>query len=440
MAGHRSRRESTTGSSARRGRFSGLSASSSSAMEQMLRPPRAPEALVTAITPQNARQRRRTPAGVAAACSTGSTQRESERTHIPGDAAIASRRTGLVHRGRHGNGSSTLSPDYRRARARSNNHPEVSRTASARLASVTPRIPDRSGLSSSISRSLLTEVDARPDEDPVCGLQGRTRSMRVEGSARVETAAAGDRGRSRARSTEQRTAPWRSPASSRRRRRWAENYIPASTSSLAPPERVPASERSPRRGVRAVTEKALTDQYGGHPATRGTCHGGRSRRGRGSFLHDRLRARRCSDTTSELGVPLIVDEIRPAGRTGTCSRSAHESFRSDTRIQSSRGMRGMPIAVVSTTRTRPVRRPGAHTGTFRGYPARARGGRRRSRQIFPAGRDLAETCASRARTTTARLRELESGHDCVGDVRGDRRYRIEIVDPSTGEAGRSVRS
>lgn len=138
--------------------------------------------------------------------------------------------------------------------------------------------------------------------------------------------------------------------------------------------------------------------------------------------------------TSELGVPLIVDEIQTGcGRTGTWFAFEQHDVVPDVILASKAlGGIGMPIAVVFYDKRLDTWAPGAHTGTFRGYqPALAAG--IAAVKIIQRDRIL-ENVREQSEYAMGRLRELESAHECVGDVRGlGLMIGIEVVDPCSGE-------
>jgi diaminobutyrate-2-oxoglutarate transaminase len=143
------------------------------------------------------------------------------------------------------------------------------------------------------------------------------------------------------------------------------------------------------------------------------------------------------DATSELGVPLIVDEIQTGcGRTGTWFSFEQHGIEPDVILASKAlGGIGMPIAVVFYDKRLDTWAPGAHTGTFRGYqPALAAG--IASVKIIQRDRVL-ENVREQSAYLVTRLREIESDNDAIGDVRGlGLMLGIEIVDPSSGEPDR----
>lgn len=140
------------------------------------------------------------------------------------------------------------------------------------------------------------------------------------------------------------------------------------------------------------------------------------------------------DATSELGVPLIVDEIQTGcGRTGTWFAFEQHDIAPDVILASKAlGGIGMPIAVVFYDERLDTWAPGAHTGTFRGYqPALAAG--LAAVKIIQRDRIL-ENVREQSAYVLGRLHELASQHECIEDVRGmGLMLGIEIIDPYTGE-------
>src|SRR5205823_10308055 len=124
------------------------------------------------------------------------------------------------------------------------------------------------------------------------------------------------------------------------------------------------------------------------------------------------------DATSELGVPLIVDEIQTGcGRTGTWFAFEQHDIVPDVILASKAlGGIGMPIAVVFYNKRLDTWAPGAHTGTFRGYqPALAAGVA--AVKVIKRDRVL-DNVRQQGAYAMDRLRELESQYECIGEVRG----------------------
>jgi len=202
----------------------------------------------------------------------------------------------------------------------------------------------------------------------------------------------------------------------------------------------------PRRNALPVSEEmgigeacaqylktALTDPYGGIPLPAAVIMEVVQAEG-GVIPAPPDFVRGVRETTSELGVPLIVDEIQTGcGRTGTWFAFEQHDIIPDVILASKAlGGIGMPIAVIFYDKRLDTWAPGAHTGTFRGYqPAFAAGVA--AVKIFQRDRIL-ENVREQSAYTVSRLRELESHYECVGDVRGlGLMLGLEIVDPHSGE-------
>lgn len=137
--------------------------------------------------------------------------------------------------------------------------------------------------------------------------------------------------------------------------------------------------------------------------------------------------------TSDLDVPLIVDEIQTGcGRTGTWFAFEHHGIAPDVILASKAlGGIGMPIAVVFYNKKLDVWAPGAHTATFRG-----------NQLAFAAGiaavkimeRDhVLDNVLEQSAYTFERLDEFDAAHDFIGEVRGlGLMLGMEIIDPDSG--------
>jgi len=137
--------------------------------------------------------------------------------------------------------------------------------------------------------------------------------------------------------------------------------------------------------------------------------------------------------TRELGIPLIVDEVQTGcGRTGTWYAFEQYEIVPDA-IVASKGLGGigMPIAVVLYDEKLDVWEPGAHTGTFRGNQLAYAAGLASARIIQRDG--ILEHVQETGCQLLEALRELQSRHTVVGDVRGrGLMIGVELVDPETG--------
>jgi diaminobutyrate-2-oxoglutarate transaminase len=137
--------------------------------------------------------------------------------------------------------------------------------------------------------------------------------------------------------------------------------------------------------------------------------------------------------TSELDVPLIVDEIQTGcGRTGTWFAFEQSGIVPDVVLASKAlGGIGMPIAVVFYNKRLDVWKPGAHTATFRGNQLAFAAGVTAAK-IVQRDRVL-ENVREQGAYAFQRLLDFESRFDCIGEVRGvGLMIGIEIIDPLTG--------
>lgn len=144
--------------------------------------------------------------------------------------------------------------------------------------------------------------------------------------------------------------------------------------------------------------------------------------------------------TAELDIPLIVDEIQTGcGRTGTWFAFEQHGIIPDVVLASKAlGGIGMPIAVVFYNKRLDVWESGAHTATFRGNQLAFAAGIAAARII---GRDgVLQNVREQGAYAHARLSDLESRYEAVGEVRGvGLMLGVEIIDPLTG-AGDPVRA
>jgi diaminobutyrate-2-oxoglutarate transaminase len=139
--------------------------------------------------------------------------------------------------------------------------------------------------------------------------------------------------------------------------------------------------------------------------------------------------------TSELDIPLIVDEIQTGcGRTGTWYSFEHHGIVPDVILASKAlGGIGMPIAVVFYNKKLDVWAPGAHTATFRGNQLAFAAGIA-AVKIIQRDRVL-DNVREQSAYTIARLDEFEAEYDFIGEVRGlGLMLGMEIIDPATGAA------
>jgi diaminobutyrate-2-oxoglutarate transaminase len=137
--------------------------------------------------------------------------------------------------------------------------------------------------------------------------------------------------------------------------------------------------------------------------------------------------------TSELQVPLIVDEIQTGcGRTGTWFAFEQHGIAPDVILASKAlGGIGMPIAVVFYNKKLDVWAPGAHTATFRGNQLAFAAGVA-AVKIIQRDRVL-DNVREQSAYTFERLDEFNAEHDFVGEVRGlGLMLGMEIIDPYSG--------
>jgi len=137
--------------------------------------------------------------------------------------------------------------------------------------------------------------------------------------------------------------------------------------------------------------------------------------------------------TAELDVPLIVDEIQTGcGRTGTWFAFEQHGIVPDVVLASKAlGGIGMPIAVVFYNKRLDVWESGAHTATFRGNQLAFAAGIAAARIIQRDG--VLENVREQGAYALERLLDLESRHECIGEVRGvGLMLGMEMVDPVSG--------
>ena len=135
----------------------------------------------------------------------------------------------------------------------------------------------------------------------------------------------------------------------------------------------------------------------------------------------------------DLDVPLIVDEIQTGcGRTGTWFAFEQHGIVPDVLLVSKAlGGIGMPIAVVFYNKRLDVWEPGAHTATFRGNQLAFAAG------VSAAGiiqrDDVLANVREQGFYALARLTDLASRYECIGEVRGvGLMLGAEMIDPVTG--------
>jgi diaminobutyrate-2-oxoglutarate transaminase len=141
------------------------------------------------------------------------------------------------------------------------------------------------------------------------------------------------------------------------------------------------------------------------------------------------------ELTSELGIPLIVDEIQTGcGRTGTWYAFEQYGIEPDV-IIASKGLGGigMPIAVIFYDRELDTWAPGAHTATFRGNQLAFAAGIASAEIIQRDG--ILGQVQRESEYVLDELGSLRANHRAIGDVRGlGLMVGMEMIDPETGAA------
>lgn len=133
--------------------------------------------------------------------------------------------------------------------------------------------------------------------------------------------------------------------------------------------------------------------------------------------------------TTKANVPLIVDEVQTGfGRTGRLFAFEHAGITPDVVVLSKAIGGTLPLSVIVYRKELDVWLPGAHAGTFRGNQLAMAAG---SATISYIRREaLHEQAEAIGTLLTRKLRELQSVHPQLGDVRGrGLMIGIEIVDP-----------
>jgi diaminobutyrate-2-oxoglutarate transaminase len=147
------------------------------------------------------------------------------------------------------------------------------------------------------------------------------------------------------------------------------------------------------------------------------------------------------ELTSELGIPLIVDEIQTGcGRTGTWYAFEQYGIEPDV-IIASKGLGGigMPIAVIFYDRELDTWAPGAHTATFRGNQLAFAAGIASAEIIQRDG--ILGQVQRESEYVLDELGSLRANHRAIGDVRGlGLMVGMEMIDPETGAAAPDLAS
>jgi diaminobutyrate-2-oxoglutarate transaminase len=145
-------------------------------------------------------------------------------------------------------------------------------------------------------------------------------------------------------------------------------------------------------------------------------------------------ARRLREVTTDLGVPLIVDEVQTGcGRTGTWLAVEQYGIEPDV-IVMSKGLSGfgLPVALILYQEWLDVWLPGAHTGTFRGNQLAFAGGSRLI-ELFQRD-DILAGVRLRGSELAERLDALRRRHPAVAQTRGrGLMWGAELADPRSGQ-------
>lgn len=139
--------------------------------------------------------------------------------------------------------------------------------------------------------------------------------------------------------------------------------------------------------------------------------------------------RKIRTVTSELGIPLILDEIQSGiGRTGTFYAFQKADIVPDIIVLSKAIGGSLPMAVIVYRDSLDVWKPGAHAGTFRGNQLAMAAG---SKTLDIIKRDgLIERAAIAGRRLRANLERIQSLTPYIGDVRGEGlMLGVEVIDP-----------
>ena len=141
-----------------------------------------------------------------------------------------------------------------------------------------------------------------------------------------------------------------------------------------------------------------------------------------------------SRLTSELDIPLIVDEVQSGcGRTGSWFAFEQYGIVPDVIVASKAlGGGGMPIALVLHHRRLDAFAPGAHTGTFRGNQLAFAGGVCFARILRRDG--ILERVREQGSYALAALQTIAADHEIVAEARGSGlMLGIELIEPASGE-------
>lgn len=140
--------------------------------------------------------------------------------------------------------------------------------------------------------------------------------------------------------------------------------------------------------------------------------------------------RKIRAVTSELGIPLILDEVQSGvGRTGTFYAFQKAGIVPDVIVLSKAIGGGLPMSVMIYREGLDVWKPGAHAGTFRGNQLAMAAGSKTLEIIKRDG--LVERAAIAGRRLRANLERIQSHTSYIGEVRGEGlMLGVEVIDPT----------
>lgn len=140
--------------------------------------------------------------------------------------------------------------------------------------------------------------------------------------------------------------------------------------------------------------------------------------------------RKVRSVTSELGIPLILDEVQSGvGRTGTFYAFQKAGIVPDIIVLSKAIGGGLPMSVMIYRQGLDLWKPGAHAGTFRGNQLAMAAGSKTLEIIKRDG--LVERAAIAGRRLRANLERIQSHTPYIGEVRGEGlMLGVEVIDPT----------
>ncbi|WP_296068113.1 diaminobutyrate--2-oxoglutarate transaminase [uncultured Agrobacterium sp.] len=140
--------------------------------------------------------------------------------------------------------------------------------------------------------------------------------------------------------------------------------------------------------------------------------------------------RKVRSVTSELGIPLILDEVQSGvGRTGTFYAFQKAGIVPDIIALSKAIGGGLPMSVMIYRQGLDLWKPGAHAGTFRGNQLAMAAGSKTLEIIKRDG--LVERAAIAGRRLRANLERIQSHTPYIGEVRGEGlMLGVEVIDPT----------